>query len=38
MLFYMKERIRKLLKNESIKDIPIIYIVRVLLALEEENV
>ena len=34
----MKEKLRKLLDNESIKDIPIIYVVRILIALEEMDV
>ena len=33
----MREKLRKLLDNENIKDIPIIYVVRILIALEEEE-
>lgn len=31
----MREKLEKLLKDESIKDIPIIYVVRILIALPE---
>lgn len=33
----MREKLRKLLDNKSIKDIPLIYVVRILIALEEEE-
>jgi len=34
----MRDKLRKLLEKEDLKDIPIIYIVRVLIALEEDDV
>lgn len=34
----MREKLEKLLKDESIKDIPIIYVVRILIALESNDV
>jgi len=35
---FMREKLEKLLKDESIKDIPIIYVVRILIALEGYDV
>ena len=35
---HMREKLEKLLKDENLKDIPIIYIVRVLIALESYDV
>ena len=34
----MREKLEKLLKDKSIKDIPIIYVVRILIALEGYDV
>ena len=34
----MRDKLKKLLEKEDLKDIPVIYIVRVLIALEEDDV